>query len=183
MAVLKSEFNKDDAAVSRDGRWVAYQSFESGRWEVYVASYPSFSGKRQVSNAGGCQPLWSRDGKELFYLMLEGKLAVVEVKGSATLESVAPKILFHPAILVNPSQTEYCVTADSKKFIFREPIGDSAARMYVILNWSDGLKHLKSLVAVTDSRRVWISQLTQRRRGWCCIFGVFYAHDRGDSWR
>jgi len=140
VAVLKSEFDKDNAAVSRDGRWVAYQSIESGRWEVYVASYPTFSGKRQVSNAGGCQPLWSRDGKELFYLMLDGKLSMVEVRGSATLESGAPKVLFHPAILVTPSQNEYCVT-DSKKFIFRELIGDSAARMYVSLNWADGLKH------------------------------------------
>src|SRR5215469_2278115 len=57
--VLKLRFGKDLATVSRDERWVAYQSTESGRWDVYVARFPSFLDRRQVSLSGGCQPLWN----------------------------------------------------------------------------------------------------------------------------
>ena len=141
VVALQSEFGKDLAAVSRDGRWVAYESLESGRSEVYVASYPTFTDRRQVSNAGGCQPLWRRrDGKELSYLTLDGKLAVVEVKIGATLEAGVPRVLFQAPVIVNPNQTEYCVSGDGKRFIFREPIGATAAPITVVLNWTAGLK-------------------------------------------
>jgi len=119
---------------------VAYESNESGRYEVYVASYPSFTGRRQVSNAGGCQPLWRGDGKELFYLTLDGKVAVIGVKPGSSLETGAPPILFQPPIQVNPNQTEYAVTRDGKRFIFREAIGETGARFTVVLNWAAGLK-------------------------------------------
>jgi hypothetical protein len=56
---------------------VAYQATESGRWEIYVASFPSFKERRQISSSGGYAPHWRRDGKELFYLGLDGKLMVV----------------------------------------------------------------------------------------------------------
>ena len=78
MPLLTSEFDKDNPRVSPDGHWVAYNSIESGRWEVYVAAFPTFADKRQVSVNGGCQPLWRKDGKELFYLTLEGKLMAVD---------------------------------------------------------------------------------------------------------
>jgi eukaryotic-like serine/threonine-protein kinase len=139
IVALKSEFNKDLAAVSRDGRWVAYESQESGRSEVYVASYPTFAGKRQVSNAGGSQPMWRTDGKELFYLTLDGKLAVVDLKVAATLEAGVPHVLFQAPVRVNQSQTEYCVTVDGKRFIFREPEGASTTPTTVVLNWNAGL--------------------------------------------
>jgi hypothetical protein len=140
VAALKSEFNKDLATVSQDGHWVAYESDDSGRWEVYVASYPAFGGRRQVSSAGGCQPLWSRDGNELFYLTLDSKLAVVEVKGGATLEAGVPQVLFRTPVRVNPNQTEYVVTGDGQRFIFREPVGESVAPTTVVLNWAAELK-------------------------------------------
>ena len=54
--------------MSPDGRWVAYNSNESGTWEVYVARFPDFTSRRRVSIAGGVQPKWRGDGKELFYL-------------------------------------------------------------------------------------------------------------------
>jgi eukaryotic-like serine/threonine-protein kinase len=83
VTLLTSEFNKDMPRVSPDERWVAYNSLESGRWEVYVATFPAFTEKRQVSGSGGCQPFWRNDGKELFYLTLDGKLMAVEVTGGA----------------------------------------------------------------------------------------------------
>jgi hypothetical protein len=128
------------AAVSQDGRWVAYESQESGRFEIYVAAYPAFTGKRQVSNAGGCQPLWRRDGRELFYLALDGKLEAVNVRGGATLDTSPPHTLFRAPVTINPNAGEYCVTGDGKRFIFREPVGETAAPITVVLNWTAGLK-------------------------------------------
>jgi eukaryotic-like serine/threonine-protein kinase len=72
--LLKSGFQNDEPHVSPDGRWIAYGSVESGRWDIYVASFPDFQSKRQISNGGGAQPLWRGDGKELYYLTLEGKM-------------------------------------------------------------------------------------------------------------
>ena len=77
-AVARHSFSNDQFHLSPDGRWIAFNSQESGRWEVYVASFPSFADKRQVSRGGGCQPLWRNDGKEFFYLGLEGKLMAVD---------------------------------------------------------------------------------------------------------
>jgi len=74
VALLKSDFDKDQPSDSPDGRWIAYTSVETDRWEIYVATFPGFNQKRLVSNAGGRQPLWCKDGKELFYLSLDGKL-------------------------------------------------------------------------------------------------------------
>jgi eukaryotic-like serine/threonine-protein kinase len=138
--VLKSSFGKDLAAVSPDGHWVAYESTESGRWEVYVAAFPSFSNKRQVSSGGGCQPLWRKDGKELFYLTLDGNLSAVSVNAGSNVQSGAPRVLFQPPVRVNPNQTEYCAIGDGKRFIFREPIDASAEPITVMLNWNAGLK-------------------------------------------
>ncbi len=59
---------EDQLHVSPDGRWIAFNSDETGRWEVYVASFPEFTGKRQISNNAGVQPVWRRDSRELFYL-------------------------------------------------------------------------------------------------------------------
>jgi len=139
VVLSKSEFTRDNPHVSPDGHWIAYNSLESGRWEVYVAAFPAFNEKRQVSVSGGCQPMWRKDGKELFYRTLEGKLLVVEFKGGATLQTGFPLLLFQTPGRVNPIQSEYCVTGDGKKFILREPVGESATPITVVLNWAAGL--------------------------------------------
>ena len=64
LTLLTSEFDKDEPSISPDERWVAYNSLESGRCEVYLARFPTFTEKRQVSVSGGCQPFWRKDGKE-----------------------------------------------------------------------------------------------------------------------
>jgi Tol biopolymer transport system component len=128
----KSEFTRDNPHVSPNGHWIAYNSLESGRWEVYVAAFPSFNEKRQVSVSGGCQPMWRKDGKELFYRTLEGKLMVVEFKGGSALQTGVPLLLFQTPGRVNPIQSEYCVVGDGKKFIFREPVGESATPITVV---------------------------------------------------
>src|SRR5439155_24635664 len=87
VALLKSDFDKDNPTVSPDGRWIAYGSVESGRWEIYVATFPGFSQQRQVSNTGGGQPLWRKDARELFYLSLDGKLVALDIKAGSTIET------------------------------------------------------------------------------------------------
>ena len=84
----------DQTHVSPDGRWVAYNSLESGSLEVYVAAFPSFPQKRQLSAGGGAQPQWRGDGKELYYLAPDRKLMDVDVRSGATLETGVPHALF-----------------------------------------------------------------------------------------
>ena len=84
VAVLASNFNEDGAVLSHDGRWVAYQSNESGRFEVYVQSFPPSGGTWQISTGGGDQPRWRADDKEMYYLDPGRKLMAVEVRGDAS---------------------------------------------------------------------------------------------------
>ncbi len=140
VVLTKSEFDRDNPHVSPDGHWIAYNSLESGRWEVYVAAFPSFNEKRQVSVSSGCQPMWRKDGKELFYRTLEGKLMVVEVKTGSNLQTGVPLLLFQSPANVNPVQSEYAVVDNGKKFLFREPVGETTTPITVVVNWSAGLK-------------------------------------------
>ena len=70
----------DQAHLSPDGRWIAFNGNKSGRWEVYVAAFPGFTGKRQLSKEGGVQPVWRRDARELYYVGLDGILRAVAVQ-------------------------------------------------------------------------------------------------------
>jgi Tol biopolymer transport system component len=136
--LLDTPFSKDQFRLSPDGRWIAFNSLESGRWEVYVASFPSFARKQQVSRGGGGQPLWRRDGKELFYLGLDGKLMAIRTTIGAAFDNGAPVSLFQVPISVDPIIDQYAVTRDGQRFIFGAP-GDSAAPITVVLNWAAGL--------------------------------------------
>jgi Tol biopolymer transport system component len=138
--LFKSEFEKNEPNVSPDGHWIAYNSRESGRWEVYVATFPGFTEKRQVSNTGGGQALWRKDGKELFYLTLDGKMMAVSVKVGAAIETGIPKVLFQTRLTVNPRQDQYCVTGDGVRFLFGEPVAEVPNPVTVVLNWTAGLK-------------------------------------------
>jgi Tol biopolymer transport system component/tRNA A-37 threonylcarbamoyl transferase component Bud32 len=140
VTLLTSEFDKDMPRVSPDERWVAYDSLESGRWEVYVATFPAFTEKRQVSAGGGCQPLWRNDGKEIFYLSLDGKLMATDVTGGAALRTLLPHALFQTPVSVSAIFSQYTVTADGKRFLFGEPINQGAEQITVVLNWAAGLK-------------------------------------------
>ena len=77
---VATSVNKGNGQFSPDGRWVAYQSNESGRYEVYVQPFPGPGGKWQVSTDGGIAPRWRRDSKELFYIAPNGKLMAVPIR-------------------------------------------------------------------------------------------------------
>ena len=135
--LLDTPFPKDQFRVSPDGRWIAFNSLESGRWEVYVASFPSFADKRQVSRSGGGQPLWRKDGKELFYLGLDGNLMAVHTTTGPVFDAGAPASLFQAPISVDPVIDQYGVTHDGQRFLFAP--GDSTAPITVVVNWAAGL--------------------------------------------
>jgi eukaryotic-like serine/threonine-protein kinase len=137
--LLQTVFQNDEFRLSPDERWIAYNSLESGRWEVYVASFPSFGGKRQLSSGGGCQAHWRKDVKELFYLDLNGKLMAVDVTTDPSFVASAPRPLFQTSILVNPVVDQYAVTGDGRRFILGTPLGEEEP-ITVMLNWTAGLK-------------------------------------------
>jgi Tol biopolymer transport system component len=95
--VVQTPFDEADGQFSPNGRWVAYQSNESKQFEIYVCSFPGPCAPRQVSTAGGSQPRWRPDGKELFYVAADARLMAVPIEvgvDSRTLERGAPKPLF-----------------------------------------------------------------------------------------
>jgi serine/threonine protein kinase len=109
IAIVENGANNYYAQFSHDGRWVAYASNDSGRYEVYVRSFPAGNGQWQVSTNGGVQPRWRRDGKELFYLALDRKLMAVPVRGVSTLEFGAGVPLFEARTeSVRPSRLAGC---------------------------------------------------------------------------
>ncbi len=136
---LKASSTLKNAQFSPDGKWVAYSSNESGRWEVYVTSFPEAHGKWQVSNAGGDQPRWRSDGKELYYLAADSRMMAVPVKTGANFDAGTPAELFqaNPRELVATSeQFSYDVSKDGQKFLINTQLKTGIAPMSVVLNWT-----------------------------------------------
>ncbi|HWS90074.1 MAG TPA: protein kinase [Pyrinomonadaceae bacterium] len=138
----RTDFSEGGGRFSPDGRWIAYTSNESGRFEVYVQSFPASGGKWQVSNGGGGSPRWRRDGRELFYLSADGKLMVVEVDGSSdTFKAGVPGPLFEPRVGAISGDSPYDAAADGRRFLIKVPVEETApAPVTVVLNWTTDLK-------------------------------------------
>jgi Tol biopolymer transport system component len=128
------------ARFSPDGKWVAYASDESGRQEVYVVKYPSLDRKSPISNAGGNHPVWSRDGKELFYRQGDAMMAV-EVSTSGELKAGLPRRLFAGAFTGVAQDGSFDVAPDGKRFVM--VMSDDAAtlnRLTLVQNWPEEVK-------------------------------------------
>jgi eukaryotic-like serine/threonine-protein kinase len=139
--VLRTQFNEMDARISPDGRWIAYVSDESGKWEVYVQRFLSPGGKWQVSSAGGKQPQWSHDGKELFYVASDQKLMAAPVRPGASLDPGTAKQLFQLHATADFFGTSYDVAADGQRFLVATLVGEEASPpLNVIVNWTEALK-------------------------------------------
>lgn len=122
--------------LSPDGKWLAYGSDESGRYEVYLQSFPGGGGKRQVSTAGGNSPQWRADGRELFFHALDGKLMATAVQGGSSVTTTAPVALFEFAPGGNLITPYYTVTSDGQRFLLSTLIEtDATAPMAVVVNW------------------------------------------------
>jgi serine/threonine-protein kinase len=140
-----------NAEISPDGRWLAYQSNDSGQFQIFVRPFPNVNtGHWQVSTGGGAQPVWARNGKELFYLEPNGALMSVRVEqGTAWSASTPTKLMtgpyYHGTGSVNTPPT-YDVSLDGKRFLMIKPGGgpDLAAppSIVVVQNWFEELKRL-----------------------------------------
>jgi hypothetical protein len=133
-------FQRGGFTWSADGNWIAYDSEESGHWEVWVASFPKFTNRRQVSNSGGATARWRKDGKELYYLTLDGKMMAVDVKIGSTMDMGVPRFLFQTRTSATvPSRHD--VTSDGQRFLLLEPPeSETVPPITVITNWTSLLK-------------------------------------------
>lgn len=147
--VVRTAANEGWGQFSPNGRFVVYQSNESGRFEVYVRTFPGTEGRWLVSYTGGTQPRWRPDGKELYYLAPDNRLMAVAITSGATpstIDAGVPVPLFR-ANLVSPtgagvvtvaagSKQQYAVAADGR-FLLNVAVADSAAPspISVVVNW------------------------------------------------
>jgi eukaryotic-like serine/threonine-protein kinase len=128
---------------SPDGRWLAYVSDASGRYEIYVQPYPGPGGKWQISTEGGTEPMWNRNGRELFYRS-GGKMMVVEITTQPSFAMGRPRTLFEGGQYMPPTGSypypfpNYDVSPDGQRFLMITR--DSKPQINVVLNWFEELK-------------------------------------------
>ena len=152
--LLQEKHSETQPEISPDGRWMAYTSDESGQNQIYVRPYPDVEGGRwQISNSGGDSPLWSRDGRELFYRNGDEVMAV-SVKTEPTFTLETPKVLFpgnyvsagfsFPAFELHP----WDIGPDGKRFLMMKDAQAASGmstsgfprRLNIVLNWTEELK-------------------------------------------
>ena len=138
MPYIKARFGVSHGQFSPDGKWVAYSSNESGRWEVYVSSFPAPGGNWKISSAGGSEPRWRSDGKELFYLASDGKLMAATVNEGPPFEAGIATPLFQTRRRERISATDlfsYDVSADGQRFLVNTDVGEVASSpLNLVLN-------------------------------------------------
>ncbi|MBL8206905.1 MAG: PD40 domain-containing protein, partial [Blastocatellia bacterium] len=130
---------------SPDGKWIAYQSRESGRAEIYLQAFvpgvPASGGKRQLSTNGGGNARWRNDGREIYYTSEDGKMMAVEITPGTELKVGAPKELFAPSGLRGNASSGYAMTRDGQRFLFVTSADDASLPPFtVVLNWMVEMK-------------------------------------------
>ena len=138
---LQTPAMENGGAFSPDGNWIAYNSDESGRSEVYVERFPTHGGKRQISPGGGGGPRWRADGKELYYYSLDGRLMAVSVTNSGeTLATGTPTALFPFRPAGAPTVPSYTATRDGQRLLLSAIVDtDPKAPLSVVQNWTAGV--------------------------------------------
>jgi Tol biopolymer transport system component len=133
--ILNGSYDEMQAQLSRDGKWIAYTSFETGHAEVYARSVADVQRRWQMSAGGGTDPRWRGDGGELFYISADAKLTAVDFTASGP---GTPRPLFAVRVIPPgmPYLSNYDVTADGQRFLFKLPVHDlTSAPVHVITNW------------------------------------------------
>jgi hypothetical protein len=143
VSFLVGAYNANLSRVSPNGHWIAYRSSEmGGGGEIFVQAFPSSGGKWQISNSGGTEPSWRRDGKELFYVKDRTIMAVDMIEEGSTMKPGTPKPLFEIPLLVSSGRNNYVVTAKGQRFLVNIAAQETViAPFSVVLNWAAELKH------------------------------------------
>ncbi len=139
--LLTTAFDERAPRFSTDGRWLAYSSDESGRDEVYVMAFPDLSNKKLVSRGGGTEPVWARNGRELFYRAGE-KMMAVPVQIEPTFTAGTPQLLFSGRYRSVTRGRSYDVHPDGERFVMIQPPAEGSTHLVVVLNWFEELKRL-----------------------------------------
>jgi Tol biopolymer transport system component len=150
--LIHSEAEEQEGQFSPDGKWIAYQSNESGRFEVYIQPFAgpdaTSRGKWQISTDGGAQVRWRRDGKELFYIALDGQVTAVPIRVSTDGQSIergTPTPLFQArpsggVVTAAPLRQQYVVSPDGQRFLVNSTVEDVVSPITVIMNWKPPLR-------------------------------------------
>jgi Tol biopolymer transport system component len=135
--VVQSAFMDINAALSPDGRYILYQSNESGRAEIYVQSFPGAGGKWQVSADGGFDASWRADGREIFYRAPDQKIMAVEIGSGSDFQAGIPRPLFPGQVQTGTARNKYVATSDGKRFLLVAPMGrESMTPTTIVMNWT-----------------------------------------------
>jgi len=148
-ALVKNEFCSVFAAVSPDGRWMAYESNVSGRPEIYVERYPELGNRQQISTAGARRLAWSRNGRELVFSSIDNRqMLAVDVQSGATLVAGRPRVVFELAMtpVIGGNRT-WDLTPDGRFVIIRGSQADTGVsapsnNLILVQNWFEELKRL-----------------------------------------
>lgn len=138
----KSPAQTFNAEISRNGNWIAYQSDESGRFEIYVHPFPALEeGRWQVSGAGGAHPLWARDGRELFYINGAGMLVSTPISAAQGFTHGTPIELFPARQYYVEVARNYDVAADGSRFLFVKNLSTvNRPSLVVVSHWLDEVR-------------------------------------------
>jgi hypothetical protein len=139
--IVKSTFDERFSAISPDGKWMAYQSNESGRWEIYITAFPGGGAKWQVSSVGGNAAKWRGDGKEIFYLDPSDNLVAVDVNASSSAVQLGTPHTLFQAIGIQREYGPFDVSADGKKFLINSGnLKEGSDPFTLVQNWPAELK-------------------------------------------
>jgi serine/threonine protein kinase/Tol biopolymer transport system component len=141
---LQTRFSEEAPVFSPNGRWLAYVSNESGRNEIYVRPFPGPGEKFPISTEGGTEPLWARNGRELFYRSVDtDKMMAIEVQTEPSFRASAPRVLFQGRFAGAIDQhAGYDISPDGQRFLMLKANEQSQApaQINVVLNWFEELK-------------------------------------------
>ncbi|MGK2960818.1 MAG: protein kinase domain-containing protein [Gemmatimonadaceae bacterium] len=142
--LMRTDYDNFSAVISPDGRWLAYVSNESKRYEVYVRPFPSVDSARwTVSVNGGMEPVWSRSGRELFYRTSRDEMMSIPIAPGDAFAAGAPVRLFtNPAFLEDEFHRQYDVSPDDQRFVMVRDSEKNIQTLGVIINWAGELDRL-----------------------------------------
>ena len=141
--IAHTNSDEREGQFSPDGKWVAYQSNESGRYEIYVQSFPNAAGKTRISAEGGSQVRWRHDAKEIFYVAQDGRLMAAPIRlnsAATTIEPGVPMVLFRPSnpgrVMASNFKAQYAVSRDGQRFLINTVLAEATTSpITLILNW------------------------------------------------